>query len=117
LDQAVPSSFNGLSVGTQREWESAARSSDVLIQWDPDHLPTGEKCQRRAIQIGLRGSALEDYGKKQILEIVDISEFVAVQRTKAVNWQNGELCTPTEKEYLPASPDTAKRIGLEVDSI
>jgi len=28
--------------------------SDVRLQWDPDHLPTGESHKRRAIQLGLR---------------------------------------------------------------
>jgi hypothetical protein len=116
LDEAIPSSFNWPFIGTEQEWKLASRCSNVLIQWDPDHLPTGEKCERRAIQIGLRRDALENYGKSQIVEIIDMSEFVAEQRAKAACWQNGELYTPTELEYLPASLVTAQRVGLKTDS-
>ena len=27
----------------------------VRLQWDPDHDPEGGKCERRAIQLGLKG--------------------------------------------------------------
>ena len=63
------------------EWASAVANSDVRLQWDPDHLPTGEKCERRAIQLGLRGAALESYGKREIVQIIDMTAFVAEQRS------------------------------------
>ncbi|KAJ3121451.1 hypothetical protein HK098_003650, partial [Nowakowskiella sp. JEL0407] len=35
-------------------------SSDVRLQWDPDHNPLGEVCIRRAIQLGLRRNVLAE---------------------------------------------------------
>jgi uncharacterized protein DUF4291 len=55
LVQAVPSSFDGQAYASREDWATAVSGSNVRLQWDPDHLPNGEKCERRAIQLGLRG--------------------------------------------------------------
>lgn len=102
LAQAVPSSFDASLFGSHDKWAAAVARSDVRLQWDPDHLPTGEKCERRAIQLGLRGAALEAYGKREIIEIIDMSPFVAEQRPKVDEWKAGALITPIENVYVPA---------------
>ena len=104
LAQAVPSSYDAQVFGSRDAWAAAAANSDVRQQWDPDHMPTGEKCERRAIQLGLRGAALEAYGKREIVQILDMSEFVAEQRANVRQWQNGKLLTPLESVYVPADP-------------
>jgi len=105
LAQAVPSTFDPAAFGSRDEWASAVANSDVRLQWDPDHLPTGEKCERRAIQLGLRGEALESYGKREIVQIIDMSAFVAGQRANVGDWRSGKLITPVEDIYVPANPD------------
>ena len=80
---------------------------DVRRQWDPDHLSTGEKCERRAIQLGLRGAALEAYGKREIVQIIDMSAFVPEQRTNVPGWKTGKLWTPLERVYPLAEPNPA----------
>src|SRR5271157_2322278 len=100
LAQAVPSSFDPTAFGSRNEWASAVAKSDVRLQWDPDHLPTGEKCERRAIQLGLRGAALEAYGKREIVQIIDMSAFVAEQRSYVHEWKSGKLITPVESVYV-----------------
>src|SRR5262249_40325780 len=87
LAQAVSSSYGAHPHGNREEWASAVTRSDVRVQWDPDHLPTGEKCERRAIQLGLRGKVLEAYGKTEVVEIVDMSAFVAEQRMNIQEWK------------------------------
>lgn len=103
LTQAVASSFDRDAFNSRDEWAAAVGGSDVRLQWDPDHMPNGEKCERRAIQLGLRGAALEAYGKQEIVQIIDMSAFVAEQRANIANWRNGKLVTPTEDVYVPAS--------------
>ena len=103
LAQAVPSSFDPSVFGSRDEWAGAVANSDVRRQWDPDHFPTGEKCERRAIQLGLRGPALESYGKREIVQIIDMTAFVAEQRSNINEWQNGKLITPTEYVYVPGN--------------
>ena len=112
LEQAIPSSFTPALFADHGEWMSAIDSSDVRLQWDPDHLPTGDKCERRAIQLGLRSEALEAYGKREAIEIIDVSGFVAEQRANIESWQTGVLMTPTEHVYVPADQQIASHIGL-----
>lgn len=111
LKSAVPSSFDPQVYSTNEEWQAAVQNSDVRLQWDPDHDPTGNKCSRRAIQIGLRGKMLATYAKDAIVEIIDVSELVASQRK---NISNGftTLLTPTEDVYRPSDMEY-KNIRLD----
>ena len=68
---------------------------------------------RRAIQIGLRGKALEAYGKNEPVEIIDMSGFVAQQREFIGDWRSGTLLTPSEQVYTPSSPSAAANIELD----
>jgi Domain of unknown function (DUF4291) len=102
LAKAVPSSFDSETFSSRDEWAAAVDKSDVRLQWDPDHMPNGEKCERRAIQLGVRGATLEAFGKREIVEVIDMSDFVAEQRMHIGDWKNGALITPTEDVYFPA---------------
>lgn len=113
LEQTVPSSFTPALFDDHDEWKAAVGRSDVRLQWDPDHLPTGDKCERRAVQLGLRGNTLEAYGKREAIEIIDVSEFVAEQRAHIGAWKSGDLITPVESIYVPADRRTAEHIGLD----
>jgi len=75
-------------------------NDDVRLQWDPDHTPSGDKCNRRAIQLGIRGNALNLLLTEWILSITDITEFVIEQRN--LMSQEGsfdKLIVPAEKVY------------------
>lgn len=113
LSQAVASTFDPRHFSSRGEWAAAVARSDVRLQFDPDHLPTGQLCERRAIQLGLRGPVLDAYGKREIVEIIDMSAFVAEQRVNVHEWRSGKLYTPIEQVYVPADPDVARRIGLD----
>jgi hypothetical protein len=112
LENAVASSFSSAHFEDDDEWQAALEQSEVRLQWDPDHLPNGKPCARRAIQLGLRGAALEAFGQHEIIEVIDISEFVAGQREKRYAWRNGELITPTEDVFEPVSRTAAEVVGL-----
>jgi len=77
---AVSSSFDPAAGLTHDEWKRAVGNSEVRLQWDPDHDPTGAKCERRAIQLGLRGSILRQFVEEWTLAIEDMSELVHAQR-------------------------------------
>ncbi len=87
--------------------------SDVRLQWYPDHLPTGDKCERRAVQLGLRGETLEAFGKREAVEITDVSGFVAEQIVNISSWKAGALVTPTEQVYRPEQVQAGVNIGLD----
>lgn len=96
---------------TSDEWSRAVGLSSVRLQWDPDHHPSGAKLDRRAIQLGLRGSILEAFGNAELLEVIDLSQFVAEQLSSLSRGVSG-LVTPRERVYTPADPAVSSRLGL-----
>ena len=111
LGQAVHSSFEPEVYETHEEWKRAVAGSDVRLQWDPDHGPSGNPVERRAIQLGLRGDILARYAREWLLGIEDISEFVAEQRAKATSPYE-RLVTPGEDVYPVAGPEVVVRLGV-----
>ncbi|AGA30156.1 DUF4291 domain-containing protein [Singulisphaera acidiphila] len=111
LRLAVHSSFDPDAYGSQRDWKQAVADSDVRLQWDPDHGPSGNPVERRAIQLGLRGKVLSKYAKEWLLDIQDISGFVAEQRANATTTYD-RLVTPREAVYPVVDPVVAVRLGV-----
>jgi hypothetical protein len=99
LAQAVPSAYDPNLYASQTEWKREGSKTDVRIQWDPDHSPTGGVLQRRAIQLGIRGETLRRFGREWIVNIEDISDFVATQRQNAAPPRYSELQVPVERLY------------------
>jgi hypothetical protein len=112
LAQAVPSSWDRDQFATEEEWSRAVGRSSVRLQWDPDHHPSGAKLERRAIQLGLRGEVLEAFGRRELAEVLDVSEFVAEQRARQSSSGVSGLVTPSERVYRPADPAVAARLRL-----
>lgn len=113
LREAVASSFDPTAYASYDDWQQAIASSDVRLQWDPDHDPLGEPQERRAIQLGVRGSVLEKYSREWIVEIEDISSFVESQRQLVIGGHLDQLVTPRETVFSIADTAVATRIGLD----
>jgi hypothetical protein len=113
LAQALPSTFGAPLFGCEEDWRRAVSSSEVRLQWDPDHGPTGAPQERRAIQLGVRGEMLRRYGQQAILEIEDISDFVAEQRLNGLPERYEHLLVPEERVYVPGDETTARHIQLD----
>jgi hypothetical protein len=112
LAQAVPSSWDRGLYPTREDWSRAVGRSDVRLQFDPDHHPSGAKLDRRAIQLGLRGGVLEAFGRRELVEVIDLSDFVADQRDALAAHGVSALVTPRERAYTPTDPAVATRLGL-----
>jgi len=112
LKDAVESSFSANIYKNREIWKNALETSDVRLQWDPDHGPQGKPEERRAIQLGLRNNYLKRMGEDVVLEIIDISELVSDQFKKMQSGNPGELKTPVEQVYVPADADVRDRLGL-----
>ena len=108
LADAVHSSGPRHRFATEADWRSAVKDSSVRLQWDPDHGPGGEKLERRAIQIGLRGPAVERFVNHDIVRIEDATPFVIDQRDRP----RDELRTPSERVY-PVEAETAARLRMD----
>ncbi|HEY9652339.1 MAG TPA: DUF4291 domain-containing protein [Coleofasciculaceae cyanobacterium] len=112
LADAVYSNFVPNVYSSEAAWKEAVAQSSVRLQWDPDHHPSGEKLERRAIQLGLRHEVLAQYSRDWIVEIDDVSEFVQqqYQYVQVRDW--GNLMTPYEVVYPVREPAIAQRLGL-----
>jgi hypothetical protein len=111
LEQAVYSSFGESGFATEAEWKEALQRSEVRLQWDPDHSPSGGKLERRAIQLGMSGATLRRYATEWIVEVEDMSPFVATQRGHLVPGYPA-LSVPAERPYRPASEALCRKLGL-----
>ncbi len=108
----MQSSYREGHYPTREQWQEALAVSSVRLQWDPDHDPSGTKLERRAVQLGLRGEVLEAFGKRELLEVIDMTEFVAEQRPHAASTGLADLLTPIERVYVPSDPAVGERLGL-----
>ncbi|MEH1820060.1 MAG: DUF4291 domain-containing protein [Nostoc sp.] len=111
LAAAVHSSYVPELYPDKSTWQRALKQSQVRLQWDPDHHPTGTKLERRAIQLGLRGEVLAAYAKDWIVNIEDISDFVQKQRQN-IKSECAELITPQERVYSVFDTETQAKLRL-----
>jgi hypothetical protein len=113
LKIAVHSTFNSEVYSSYEEWKETVAKSNVRLQWDPDHDPMGGNTCRRAIQLGLRGDAIQQFAREWIVGITDISAFVGEQRRFATADRIAELQTPIENVYPISDNSLAKRLGID----
>ena len=113
LAQAVASSVGQSDYPTIDEWQAAVSESDVRLQWDPDHDPSGAALKRRAIQLGLRGETLRAFGRRELLEVIDMTDFVSAQREYLSPTGLSLLRTPAERVYVPGDAAIVRRIKLD----
>ena len=87
----------------------------VRLQWDPDHTPHGDKEQRRAVQLGLKGDVLENFNERWIRAIYDITDFVKEQRQFVHSNDVDSLVTPRETVFVPQNKDLCRHIHLDLE--
>lgn len=113
LRQVVPSTFDSRRYASHEAWKTAVGSSEIRLQWDPDHGPNGNPLERRAVQLGLRGSALRRYGGDELVSIEDITPFVVEQRCFLPHALD-QLSLPEERVYVPADQEAATAVGIDL---
>lgn len=112
LQEAVHSSYVEAIYGDRPTWQTKVARNDVRLQWDPDdHGPRGEKKERRAIQLGIRGKALAHMLDSWTVRIEDVTSFVNEQRIQV---GSGGLRTPRERVYPVNNKDVASKLGLSL---
>jgi hypothetical protein len=112
LDQAVLSSFNNNYYSDQESWRRQLQEQNVRLQWDPDHDPYGARLARRAIQLGLKGEMLERFGKEQLLDVEDITEFVLEQKKHVDARRLDRLQVPIERVWNIPRIQLGVKIGI-----
>ena len=110
LEEAVPSGFDPTLYPDVPSWKAGVATSDVRLQWDPDHDPSGAPVERRAIQLGLRNRMLRAFASEEIREIIDMTAFVHEQAGHA---RTALLRMPAERPYMPEKTAALRQIGLD----
>lgn len=95
------------------EWKQNIATTDVRLQWDPDHDPYGHKETRRAIQLGLRNQFLKPFQGDAILKIEDITDFVKAQHQILLSSGIQDLNMPKETVY-PVAETVKAILGLSM---
>jgi Domain of unknown function (DUF4291) len=113
LSQAVHSQYIPKLYGSRDDWQKAVQTSQVRLQWDPDHSPTGTPLERRAIQLGLQGEVAHQYARDWLLNIEDISDFVAAQHQHVLAKNHDALIIPREAPYPVSDLTIAARLQLD----
>ncbi|KAB0878129.1 DUF4291 domain-containing protein [Cronobacter muytjensii] len=84
-------------------WRTDIKKSDIIIQWDPERDIYLNKLNYRTIQIGLRNQAVENYCKKWIVDIQDVTPLAhtihELVLTNDIN--SARKLLPVEKTYAP----------------
>lgn len=113
LESSVYSSYNERLGISREEWQEQVKESSVRIQWDPDHDPFGNKLERRAIQIGLRGDFIRSFAKDDLILIENISDFVREQHQFVLNDHLDNLNIPSEKPLLFDDENLNKKLRIQ----
>lgn len=114
LSTATISAYDAALFASHADWKIELERTEVRLQWDPDHDPFGKKQERKAIQIGMKGSTLKLFCTQWITRIEDITGFV---KSEYQNLQeNGleELNVPVEEVVMLENEIIEKRIGIGV---
>ncbi len=113
LAEAIHSTFVPSVYSSEADWKQSLANSEVRLQWDPDHDPTGAKIERRALQLGLRGRVLERFAREWIVAIEDISDLVAACRQHTRPSAYEELLVPRETPYVVEDKRVRQHLGLD----
>lgn len=113
LAAVVHSTFVPGVYASEAQWREQLARSDVRLQWDPDHGPSGQPLERRAIQLGLRGAALAVYGRDAILAIEDVTALAREQHANVRGRELEALVTPREEVYPVGDPAVVARLGVD----
>lgn len=113
LSEAEYAAFSSTVYPDRETWQTKMDDSEVRLQWDPDHDPHGNKQERRAIQLGMKGKIMEQYAAKEIIKIEDVTEFAKEQYQFVRQNDFGNLMVPIERKYLPESESLRRKLQLD----
>ncbi len=112
LSQATISSYDSELYTTHEDWKYELERTEVRLQWDPDHDPFGKKQERKAIQLGLKGSILKKFCTEWIIKIDDVTDFVKTEYAKVQSGNTDDLNIPFEEIVSIKNETVNKRIGI-----
>ena len=94
------------------QWEKAFGAAEVYCQWDPDRSVSGSPIQRAAIQIGLKGAALEELLSTGICRIEDLTPSVRKWNEQRKNGKLDGKKLPVERLFPVSDRAVRQRLGM-----
>lgn len=110
LNNAVETSYNRRIFAAYEDWKKALDTSEVRIQWDPDRALEGHKLNRRAIQIGIRGSMVQRYVHEWIIGLTEVTALAHEIHDAVLN--NQALPPVPEEKIYPVNADLVQRLAI-----
>ncbi len=114
LSQATFSSYKKELYVSEEIWRNELESTEVRLQWDPDHDPFGLKETRKAMQIGMKGEVLKKFCTVWLLKVEDITDFVKAEYKKVLVKNIDDLNVPFEELIILEDEVIEKRIGVSI---
>lgn len=112
LRRSVESIYDPQQYPDESAWKNALMRSEVRHQWDPDRHPNGQKLERRAIQIGIRGETVRSYVDDWIIALEEVTALAhAVHQAVTLNHTLPNV--PQEQVYL-VDDAMHRRLGITV---
>lgn len=112
LSEATISSYDAGMYNNHEVWKNELEKTEVRLQWDPDHDPYGNKQERKAIQLGMKGTILKKFCTEWIIKIDDITPFVNEEYEKVKNQKLENLLLPYEEVIEIGDITINKRLGI-----
>ncbi len=113
LSKASYSSYKQNVYSSHEEWKQHLATSEVRLQWDPDHDPYGNSQERRAIQLGMKDAVLKAFCTEMIVKIEDITPFVKEQYEFVANNDTDKLNVAYERVYVPKDEKLTSFLELD----
>jgi hypothetical protein len=113
LAQGILTSFDAAAPHTRADWQRARQQTPVLVQWDPERDLLLRPLSHRAIQIGLRHLAVEQYVDQWITRITDVTDVARriCRRVEADDIDGARALLPREETYAVGEAAT-RRLGM-----
>jgi len=112
LSNAVYSAYQENIYHSYENWKHLLEQKEVRLQWDPDHDPFGNKQERRAIQLGLKGALLSTFGNEMIQKVENITGFVKTQKQILDSGSIEHLVVPVETVFTTSEQLLNQRLGI-----
>lgn len=112
LSEATLTSYHEEVYESREQWKETLEKNEVRLQWDPDHDPFGNKEERKAIQLGIKGEILRKFITEWIVKIEDITEFAKAAHEKLLKNNIEDLLVPYEEVIEMNDEIIERRIGI-----
>ncbi|MGB6295782.1 MAG: DUF4291 family protein, partial [Rivularia sp. (in: cyanobacteria)] len=113
LFQAIPTSFDRNIFELEKDWKRSLDNSEVRYQWDPDRDLSLRRLEHRALQLGIRGSVVQNYVNNWILGIEEVTNL-AREIQNALKSKSKQLPEVPQEKVYQVNEEIQKALGINV---